>query len=31
MVFDYGGEEKTKGPEGQQFLNIIKSISPIVQ
>jgi len=31
MVFYYGGEEKTKGPEGQQFLNILKSFSPIVQ
>jgi hypothetical protein len=29
MVFDYGGEEKTTGPEGQQVLNILKSCGPI--
>jgi hypothetical protein len=31
MIVDFGGEDKTEGPEGQQFLNIAKSFSPIVQ
>jgi len=29
IIYESGGEEKTTGPEGQQFLNIMKSISPI--
>ncbi|HNX78740.1 MAG TPA: hypothetical protein PKJ24_02605 [Prolixibacteraceae bacterium] len=29
MIINFGGGEKTTGPEGQQFLNIMKSISPI--
>jgi len=31
MIADFGGEEKTEGPEAQQFSNIVKSFSPIVQ
>jgi hypothetical protein len=31
MIADFGGEDKTEGPEGQQFSTILKSFSPIVQ